>query len=245
MLPSLEVAQIAGGVAHQECYRMILNYTVNIYNDFNGTDLQNLLSTKTGYIEYKGFHTIDLPSIVTIPNADDFYIEVVLSQGGHAFDRTSEIAVLLGSKSKTTVESKASAGESYYKSGGVWLDLFDNAEITNPGTANFCIKGLCDDNTSIGTEDNSIRGFELEQNYPNPFNPETTINFAIPQNNSQIKLIVYNVKGELTSILVDGIMNIGKHSVTFDASNLNSGVYYYSLEVNGIKQTTKKMVLIK
>ncbi|MDA3839236.1 MAG: choice-of-anchor J domain-containing protein [Candidatus Delongbacteria bacterium] len=85
----------------------------------------------------------------------------------------------------------------------------------------------------------------LEQNYPNPFNPNTTINFSVPQNNSQIKLVVYNVKGELINTLFDGVKNIGHHSVNFDASDLNSGVYYYSLEVNGVKESTKKMVLIK
>ncbi|NOR45086.1 MAG: hypothetical protein GQ534_05810, partial [Candidatus Delongbacteria bacterium] len=205
-----------------------VNYTVNVYNDFNGIDLQNLLSTSTGYIEYKGFHTIDLPSIVTISASDDFYIEVVFSQGGHAFDQTSDIPVLLGSKSKTIVESSANAGESYYKSGGVWLDLFDNTEIEYPGTANFCIKGLCDDDTGIDNSEIRINGFELEQNYPNPFNPSTTISFTVPQDNAQIKLTVYNVKGELVNNLFDGIKNIGKHSVTFNANNLNSGVYYYS-----------------
>lgn len=222
-----------------------VDYTVNVYDDFNSTDLQNLLSTTTGHIDYKGFHTVDLPSIVTIPSADDFYIQVSLSSGGQAFDRTSDIPVLLGAKSKTIVESKASAGESYYKSGENWLDLFDNTEIDFPGTANFCIKGLCDDDTSIENGENRINGFELEQNYPNPFNPNTTINFSVPQNNSQIKLVVYNVNGQIVNTLVDGLKNIGKYAVNFDASALNSGVYYYSLEVNGVKEATKKMIMIK
>ncbi|MCK4981032.1 MAG: T9SS type A sorting domain-containing protein, partial [Candidatus Delongbacteria bacterium] len=81
--------------------------------------------------------------------------------------------------------------------------------------------------------------------YPNPFNPNTTINFTIPKNNSQIKLVVYNVNGQLVSTLFDGVKNVGKHYVIFDASHLNSGVYYYSLDVNGVKEATKKMVMIK
>ncbi|MCK4981031.1 MAG: T9SS type A sorting domain-containing protein [Candidatus Delongbacteria bacterium] len=101
------------------------------------------------------------------------------------------------------------------------------------------------DDTGIENSEIRIQNYELAQNYPNPFNPNTTINFSIPQDNSQIKLAVYNVKGELVSMLFDGIKNVGKHSTTFDASNLNSGVYYYSLEVNGVKQATKKMVMIK
>ncbi|NOR44638.1 MAG: T9SS type A sorting domain-containing protein, partial [Candidatus Delongbacteria bacterium] len=222
-----------------------VSYTVSVYDDFNGSDLLNLLSTTTGYIEYKGFHTIDLPSIVTLPASDDFYIYVFLSQGGHAYDRTSYIPVLLGGQSKTIVESKALAGESYYRSNKIWLDLYNNTDIDYPRTANFCIKGLCDDDTSIGNSEIRIDNYELEQNYPNPFNPNTTINFSVAQDNSDIKLVVYNVNGQVVSTLVDGVKNIGKHSITFDASSLNSGVYYYSLEVNGVQESTKKMVLIK
>ncbi|MBN2788592.1 MAG: choice-of-anchor J domain-containing protein [Candidatus Delongbacteria bacterium] len=222
-----------------------VNYTVNIYDDFNGTDLQNLLSTTSGYIEYKGFHTVDLPSIVNVPAADDFYVQLTLSQGGHAFDRTSDIPVLLGAKSKTIVESSASEGESYYKNGGVWNDLYYNDKIEYPGTANFCIKALCDDESSIDDGEWKIENYELEQNYPNPFNPNTTINFSVPHDNSKVKLIVYNVNGQLVSTLFNGVKNLGRHSVTFDASDLNSGVYYYSLDVNGVKESTKKMVLMK
>ncbi|NOR44582.1 MAG: T9SS type A sorting domain-containing protein, partial [Candidatus Delongbacteria bacterium] len=82
-------------------------------------------------------------------------------------------------------------------------------------------------------------------NYPNPFNPNTTINFSVSQNDSKLKLVVYNVNGQLVSTLFDGIKNRGRHSITFDASALNSGVYYYTLEVDGIKKDTKKMVMIK
>jgi hypothetical protein len=78
------------------------------------------------------------------------------------------------------------------------------------------------------TDNNIIKNFELEQNYPNPFNPSTTINFSIPQNNSKVKLLVYNVSGQIVNTLVDDIKNTGKYTANFDASALNSGVYYYS-----------------
>ncbi|MDA3839235.1 MAG: choice-of-anchor J domain-containing protein [Candidatus Delongbacteria bacterium] len=99
---------------------------------------------------------------------------------------------------------------------------------------------------TIGIEEQKIpTTTSLEQNYPNPFNPNTTINFSVAQDNSQIKLIVYNVNGQIVNTLVDGIKNVGKYAVNFDASTLNSGVYYYSLEVNGVKEDTKKMIMIK
>ncbi|HAQ62260.1 TPA: hypothetical protein DCR49_09750 [Candidatus Delongbacteria bacterium] len=98
--------------------------------------------------------------------------------------------------------------------------------------------------TGIETEQVSmIKDFTLEQNYPNPFNPSTEIRFAL-QNDSKVKLSVYNTKGELVANLKNEKMLKGSHSVNFDASAFNSGVYFYKLEVNGFSET-KKMVLTR
>jgi hypothetical protein len=85
--------------------------------------------------------------------------------------------------------------------------------------------------------------FELMQNYPNPFNPTTEISFKI-QNDAKVKLTVFNSNGEKVASLVDSKMVKGYHKVNFDATKLNSGVYFYQLNVNGMKNT-KKMVLAK
>ena len=85
--------------------------------------------------------------------------------------------------------------------------------------------------------------YELDQNYPNPFNPFTTINFSIPQSGN-VKLLVYNILGEQVAELINGFKEEGNHSVKFDASSLNSGLYIYKLETNGFTQY-KKMTLIK
>ncbi|MDA3838067.1 MAG: T9SS type A sorting domain-containing protein [Candidatus Delongbacteria bacterium] len=98
--------------------------------------------------------------------------------------------------------------------------------------------------TGITTEDVAIdMDFQLMQNYPNPFNPSTEINFKI-QNDAKVKLTVFNSKGESVVSLVDGKMAKGLHKVNFDATELNSGIYFYQLDVNGMK-STKKMVLAK
>jgi len=98
--------------------------------------------------------------------------------------------------------------------------------------------------TGIEAEQVSIvKDFVLEQNYPNPFNPSTDIRFAI-QNDSNVKLSVYNTKGELVANLKNGKMTKGSHVVNFDATALNSGVYFYKLDVNNLSET-KKMVLTK
>lgn len=83
----------------------------------------------------------------------------------------------------------------------------------------------------------------LLNNYPNPFNPTTRISFSIAQK-GQLKLEVYDVLGRLVSILAEGIYEPGKYEVAFNASNLPSEVYFYSLTFGG-KSIVKKMLLIK
>ena len=85
--------------------------------------------------------------------------------------------------------------------------------------------------------------FKLSQNYPNPFNPTTVINFTIPKAGN-VTLKVYNSLGQEVATLINGFKNASNYQVDFNASNLSSGVYFYTLEANNFKQT-KKMVLIK
>ncbi|HIH18449.1 TPA: T9SS type A sorting domain-containing protein [Candidatus Micrarchaeota archaeon] len=85
----------------------------------------------------------------------------------------------------------------------------------------------------------------LQQNYPNPFNPVTTIPFKL-QKEAHVKIEVFNVAGEKVATLVDRTqMPGGEHKVQFDASRLPSGVYIYSLTVDGTSADSKKMVLLK
>ncbi|MCL4548894.1 MAG: T9SS type A sorting domain-containing protein, partial [Bacteroidetes bacterium] len=85
--------------------------------------------------------------------------------------------------------------------------------------------------------------FELSQNYPNPFNPSTTIGYAMPQAGN-VKLTVYNMLGQQVTTLVNGYKQAGTYSVTWNASNLASGIYFYTLQT-GAFVVSKKMILIK
>ena len=85
--------------------------------------------------------------------------------------------------------------------------------------------------------------FTLSQNYPNPFNPTTTINFDLPTA-GQVNLSVYNMNGQLVNTLIDSKMNAGQNVANFDASNLSSGVYFYTLTANESTET-RKMILMK
>ncbi len=86
-------------------------------------------------------------------------------------------------------------------------------------------------------------GFTLEQNYPNPFNPSTTIKFSIPAN-SFVSLKVYNTLGQEVVALIDQEIPQGNHRVEFNAGDLPSGMYFYTLSTNNYKET-KKMMLLK
>ncbi|MDP2360992.1 MAG: T9SS type A sorting domain-containing protein [bacterium] len=85
--------------------------------------------------------------------------------------------------------------------------------------------------------------FTLEQNYPNPFNPTTSISFSLPETGTA-SLRVFDMTGREVATLVNGMTERGTHTVSFDASNLGTGVYFYTLQ-SGSFTTTKKMVLVK
>ncbi|GJQ62397.1 MAG: hypothetical protein SCALA702_14500 [Melioribacteraceae bacterium] len=85
--------------------------------------------------------------------------------------------------------------------------------------------------------------FELSQNYPNPFNPATTIKFGIPEA-SRVTLRVFNAIGEQVATLVEKNMEAGYHTVQFNASQLTSGVYFYSITA-GDHNAVKKMMILK
>lgn len=85
--------------------------------------------------------------------------------------------------------------------------------------------------------------FSLDQNYPNPFNPSTTISFLLDKP-SKISLKVFDLQGKVVSALINSSYSSGNHSITFNADNLPSGTYFYSLTANG-KTQIKQMTLIK
>lgn len=83
----------------------------------------------------------------------------------------------------------------------------------------------------------------LAQNYPNPFNPVTTIQFALPEAQN-VRLSVYNMLGQEVAVLVNGVQAAGTSRVSFDATNLSSGMYIYRL-TTGTESVSRKMLLIK
>jgi hypothetical protein len=85
--------------------------------------------------------------------------------------------------------------------------------------------------------------FVLSQNYPNPFNPSTRINYFVPQE-SFVSVKVYDFLGREVMTLVNETKATGSYEIVFDASNMPSGTYFYTM-IAGNFSATKKMILIK
>jgi hypothetical protein len=91
--------------------------------------------------------------------------------------------------------------------------------------------------------------FRLEQNYPNPFNPSTTIQFQIPDDNTGVRLVVYNIMGQEVKTLIDETKRAGVYKAVWNGTNnrgiqVSSGVYFCRL-VAGKFVHTKKLVLVR
>lgn len=87
------------------------------------------------------------------------------------------------------------------------------------------------------------QAFTLKQNYPNPFNPSTKINFSLPKAGI-VTLKVYDITGKEVANLVNQNLSVGTYEYDFNASNLTSGIYFYTLKTGNFTET-KKMMLVK
>src|SRR5690606_15765188 len=92
------------------------------------------------------------------------------------------------------------------------------------------------------SENGLVTSYVLYDNYPNPFNPSTIIRFNVPQN-GWVNLKIFNLLGQEVAELIHNEVSAGIHEVTFNASDLSSGVYFYSLITNQ-NILTKKMTLL-
>lgn len=110
-----------------------------------------------------------------------------------------------------------------------------------PGVVNFTVDGTL----SVTEKKTEVMpsAYSLDQNYPNPFNPSTTIGFSLPHSGN-VTLKVYNLVGQEVATLSNGYKTAGQYNVSFNASHLSSGVYFYRLEA-GSYNVVKKMLLVK
>jgi hypothetical protein len=116
----------------------------------------------------------------------------------------------------------------------VWSDLYDTRTFKNLPTQQ---------KISFGNNETIPIEYDLTQNFPNPFNPNTIINYSI-KDAGLVKIKVFDILGSEVSNLVNETKEAGNFAVEFNAANLPSGVYIYTLQVNGFT-SSKKMLLMK
>ena len=154
-----------------------------------------------------------------------------------------------GSDGKGFIYKTTNSGDSWvqeWEGSIIKSDLFDlkpqgTAALWSVGNHNTILKYELP--IGIIQSSNIAKEYLLQQNYPNPFNPVTNIKFDIPESRYSV-LKIFNVVGEEVASLINGRLNAGSYEVTFDGSNLPSGVYFYRLTAGEFSEE-KKMVLIK
>lgn len=133
------------------------------------------------------------------------------------------------------------------------------SKLTVSGNISYRLRQMDYDGTATFTKEVNMsftsapKSFSLSQNYPNPFNPSTTIRYALAFD-SNVKISIYKVTGELVKVLVSGTKTAGNYEVTMNTAHENaefsSGIYFYSIEANAVDgsnsfKQTKKMILLK
>jgi len=133
-----------------------------------------------------------------------------------------------------TIPSLLISGQKYL----IRIMSIHNSSVSATSSAYFSITrdtGVIDNHKDLFTQ--------IVRNYPNPFNPTTRILFDL-SSEVNVQLSIYNSKGELVKTLVNGTQKAGSHSLEFDGSNLNSGIYFYKL-TTPTSSITQKMLLVK
>jgi|GEM_PF-3246004 len=126
------------------------------------------------------------------------------------------------------------------QSPGTWLQQGDHPQNRNL----FIVTRFDASGLTVGVNDEvADLSYSLDQNYPNPFNPSTAITFSVPEAGN-VSLKVYDMLGREVATLINGSMNAGSHTVNFNANNLATGMYMYTLKTENFT-SSKKMLLLK
>jgi hypothetical protein len=202
------------------------------------------------YIEASSSSTDFLPHIGTLVSRrtvlDEYYLSYSLNNPA---DSVMSIHSNSGGSAYWDLPVKMSFGISDYIQSSVGLTNTPGERLTVwssiPGGNTFQLNGSFYPGLPSSVEDdlNSPNSFVLQQNYPNPFNPSTKIKYSL-SSGGDVLLKVFDILGNEVATLVNEEKQSGFYEVTFNASNLAGGIYFYRLSSGGYIQT-KKMVLIK
>jgi photosystem II stability/assembly factor-like uncharacterized protein len=184
-------------------------------------------STDGGILwEYKPLNIFGIGEAVCFRTPADVWIPLGFSQRwAHSVDSSNTWREVMGTDSTAVYDA-------------VFLDSLHGWAFGVQGSIfkyNVNAIGIKPISTNIPTEN------KLLQNFPNPFNPGTTIEYKI-SGKTRVRIIVYDILGKEVSVIVDALQEPGEYSISFDAHELSSGVYFYKLIANSFTQTMKMVV---
>ena len=239
--------------------------TIGLFNTFNGwfsayrltqpTTTSYTIYTKDTLVNYSGMNTT-LTHVVTAKRYPDQTVTTAL---GDLLCKKFILNFLIKAKISFLSFSVVSIYDTVFISPGNYIvsDIRPSANVNLSffGQSAFYIAGSkMEIQTppivlSVNHDNTSPVQYNLFQNYPNPFNPSTLIKYSLPFE-SNVKIIIYNSIGQVVKELVSEVQHSGLHELSFSASSLSSGIYFYSVFANSTdgKQNfanTKKMILLK
>jgi hypothetical protein len=225
------------------------------YLDAYGSDAE----TKSGYI------TVNEPPVGGTMHVDDIYVYrvqsgrkyygkadvTIMDDGGAPVAGATVYVTYTGTNSGSLSGVTGTDGVASFTTAKSWATVdycfevtsVTHASLTYDSGANLVTKSCEGGDVFSADNRRMVDTVMLNQNSPNPFNPRTDISFSLP-NEGNIRLVIYNVKGELVKTLAQGTYGPGVHTFGWDAANHASGVYFYRLEAPGFTET-KKMIMLK
>lgn len=218
-----------------------VNYTVKIFDTFDGITLSDELSSVSGNFLHSGLHFVDLTDTARIFANDEFYVFLSLDNGGFAYDRTSEVPVLLGASTRVIVPSTANEGESYYSDEGAWIDFYNYEDPSDfQNTGNICIKAIAIHDPMLEIKSPTYKLIKFNV-YPNPFSNDLHLGFSLKKE-SLIQVDVYAIDGRLVYNSAEELMFKGEINLPINLENERSGVYFVKLKIDGVTASTKKII---
>jgi hypothetical protein len=186
-------------------------------------NLNNILAGDTVTVTTSGWYNIDFTwADLVFPANNKFYVVVL-----HAFENTFVFSM---------DDTAPLSNRGWEYTGGMAPDR-------ERGTVDIMIQIKADTATVTSVDEGNVpKNFSLAQNYPNPFNARTIIGFSL-KSDAEVKLGIYNIAGQLVETF-SGHYLAGQNSIIWDASAAASGVYFYKLDVGGVTET-RRMVLVK
>ncbi len=224
----------------------LYTYRVKAFNINGESDYSNTLDVRTKIIPvsapsnltYTIHPTAGYPQLTWVDNSDNelgFVIERRGNKVGDVFESVDTVNTNATSFMDETVNDSTVYNYRVYAYKVDTVSEFSN-EIR--------VEVL----TGIETENVIPKKYSLAQNYPNPFNPTTKISFGLPEK-AQVTLKIFNLLGQEVLTILNKELAAGNHSISFNAENLTSGIYIYTISAKGINgknfTNTKKMILMK